>query len=63
MRKVPTTRFQIGPTLKGPWQVLDLTTGVSARVAGLVLNSMSRDQAVEMQSLLNEQHEDLAQPA
>lgn len=58
MRKEPTSRYQIGPTISGPWQVLDLTTGIAARMGVLVLNSMSKDQAIALRELLNEQHDD-----
>lgn len=58
MRKEPPSRYQIGPTLKGPWQVLDLFTGGPARVGGLVLNSMSREQAIDLRDILNEKHDD-----
>ena len=54
LRKIPTSRFQTGPTIVGAWQVLDLTTGIAAKVSMLSLHSMSKIDAVQMCGLLNE---------
>ena len=54
MRTSQTTRYQVGPTLRRDWQVLDIRTGVSALVSNLQLDSMSRDEALELPALLND---------
>lgn len=54
VRSSLTSRYQAGPTLRSDWQVLDLTTGASALMSNLQLNSMSQDEAIELSALLNE---------
>jgi hypothetical protein len=54
MRRQPTERYQIGPTLNGAWQVIDLATGRAAKMSLLTLNSLGRQQATELAEILNE---------